>query len=141
MKSRAAASARRARSASRPPPVDAEVNTAPGNSPSSASRTDAPSGPRSVSTLLNTMRLGRSERPSEESVSRTTAMRSWMFGCPASATCTRRSASFSSSSVARNAATSVGGSLFTNPTVSDRRIAPPRGNVMRRVVGSSVAKG
>jgi len=45
-----------------------------------------------------------------------------------------------SSSVDRNASTRSCGSFETKPTVSEIVAARPPGNVIRRVVGSSVAK-
>ena len=50
-----------------------------------------------------------------------------------------RSASAISSSVARNAATSGVGSFWMKPTVSVESTSLPPGNLIRRVVGSSVA--
>ena len=60
-------------------------------------------------------------------------------GLDASTTCSSRSACIVSSSVARNAATSVCGSPRMNPTVSDRVIVPIGARKSRRVVVSRVA--
>ena len=51
-----------------------------------------------------------------------------------------RSASVTSSRVARNAATRSVGSSEMKPTVSDRIISSPDGRRTRRMVGSRVAK-
>jgi hypothetical protein len=51
-----------------------------------------------------------------------------------------RSASSTSSSVARKAATSVVGRSEMKPTVSDRITSVPSGSFTARMVGSSVAK-
>ena len=56
-----------------------------------------------------------------------------------SRTCRMMSASFTSSSVARNASTSSCGRLEMKPTVSDRIAGRPPGSLRRRMVGSSVA--
>mmetsp|Transcript_9611 Transcript_9611/g.21763 ORF Transcript_9611/g.21763 Transcript_9611/m.21763 type:complete len:212 (+) Transcript_9611:96-731(+) len=56
-----------------------------------------------------------------------------------STTRTIRSASTTSSSVARNASTTSVGSFCTNPTVSVRTTCPPPGSLSRLDVGSSVA--
>ena len=56
-----------------------------------------------------------------------------------STTCSMSAASVSSSSVARNAATSCVGSFWMNPTVSVNSTWFPDGNRTRRVTGSRVA--
>ena len=60
--------------------------------------------------------------------------------CEMSRTCRIRSASTTSSSVARKAATSMVGRLEMNPTVSDRMMRRPEGSFTSRMVGSRVAK-
>ncbi len=57
-----------------------------------------------------------------------------------SSTWMMRSASVTSSSVARKAATRSVGSFWMNPTVSVSSSSRPAGNSSLRVVGSSVAK-
>ena len=56
-----------------------------------------------------------------------------------SMTCNSKSASVTSSSVARKAATRVVGSFWMNPTVSVKRALRFSGRLTRRVVGSNVA--
>ena len=60
--------------------------------------------------------------------------------CEMSRTCKIRSASMTSSSVARNAATSVVGKSEMKPTVSDKMTRNPLGSSTARNVGSRVAK-
>src|SRR5438132_14228274 len=59
--------------------------------------------------------------------------------CDTSRTCKIRSASITSSSVARNAATNIVGRSEMNPTVSERMTRNPFGRSTARKVGSSVA--
>ena len=82
---------------------------------------------------------GCSPAPISPSTRRTASICSSRFGEAASATCTIRSASVTSSSVERNASTRSCGSLLTNPTVSETTARRRPGSSSRRVVGSSVA--
>ena len=59
--------------------------------------------------------------------------------CAMSRTCRMRSASTTSSSVARKAATSVVGRSEIKPTVSERMIRRPLASLTSRMVGSSVS--
>ncbi len=70
---------------------------------------------------------------------RTASIWSSSVGDEASATCSTRSASATSSSVDRKASTRSCGSLPTNPTVSEITARRLPGSSSRRVVGSSVA--
>src|SRR6185312_13182141 len=94
-----------------PAPVAADVAIAPGNAGGSAT----------ASTLLNANTTGFSSRPSSCRIVST--LRRWRSqpGFDASSTCTSRSASPSSSSVARNALINSSGSALMKPTVSATR--------------------
>ena len=72
-------------------------------------------------------------------ISTTSRACSTVSGCEMSRTCNTRSASSTSSSVARNAATNCVGKSEINPTVSERMTFRPDGSSIPRIVGSSVA--
>ncbi len=61
------------------------------------------------------------------------------FGSAALATCSKRSASLTTSRVERNDAIKLWGSLFINPTVSDNKISGFVNPFRDRVVDSNVA--
>ena len=81
-----------------------------------------------------------SARPTPSSTRITAAIIRSRSGCEASMTCRMRSASATSSSVARNAATSACGSRSMKPTVSDTSSSRPSGRRTCRTSGSSVTK-
>ncbi|MPN39721.1 hypothetical protein SDC9_187250 [bioreactor metagenome] len=93
-----------------------------------------------LSILLYTSILGVSSAPREPKTSSTTRICTSKYSLELSTTCSTRSASFTSSSVERNALTRSCGSLLMNPTVSLKRHSVPFGSVILRTIGSSVAK-
>ena len=140
---RAAAARRSAsRSASTPSPVSAETATTSSRRAASPSMPPR-SSPSSRSTLFHTSSRGgdsRSSRPRLASTASTSAACASLSGCAHVADMEdevgRRS---TSSSVARNAATSSVGRSDTKPTVSDRIALSNPGKRTSRMVGSSVA--
>src|SRR5258708_6404031 len=98
------------------------------------------STPRRRSTLFRARARGSPPGPISWSTCSTASTWRCIIGLDASTTWTSRSASATSSSVARKAATSVVGNRCTKPTVSVSKNSCPPASRMRRVVGSSVAK-
>ncbi len=84
------------------------------------------------------MIVGIPSMPSSERMDSTTLTCSGALRWVTSMTCSTAADSDISSSVARNAATSVVGSLWMKPTVSVSSAGLPDGSMMRRVTGSSV---
>src|SRR6266542_2825190 len=91
------------------------------------------------STLLSATTRGLPAAPRSASTFSTVSACSSAPGELTSRTCTIRSASVTSSRVARKAATRSVGSFWMKPTVSVRRSSRPVGSSTRRVVGSRVA--
>ena len=88
--------------------------------------------------MFSAVSVGMSPSPISSKIESTTIIRSGAFFWAESTTRRISDASASSSSVARKAATSAGGSLWMNPTVSVSSAARPDGRRIRRVTGSSV---
>jgi hypothetical protein len=131
--SRFTSASRRAGSTS---PVRAETSTASGRA---SWRARLLSGP-SWSTLFSTSMRGRPSAPISARTSSTAVSRSAMSLADASITCSIRSASVTSSSVARNATTSECGSFWMKPTVSTISASWPAARRARRTSGSRVMK-
>ena len=94
----------------------------------------------SRSALFSATIIGQPPAPISSNTCSTALIWLSMCGLAASTTCTSRSASATSSNVARKAATRTVGRRCTNPTVSVRRNSWPPVSRTRRVIGSSVAK-
>ncbi len=93
------------------------------------------------SSLFQTSSIGAvSATPRSRRIFWTSPACSSVFGWLMSRTCTIRSASSTSSSVARKAATNCVGRSLMKPTVSDKITSVPSGRLTARIVGSSVAK-
>ena len=118
---------------SSPVPVLADTGTAP----STRSAARAAGVTRSI--LLSTRNRGWRCASNSSSTRSTCSACSRSCGLETSETCTSSSARCTSSSVARNALTSVCGRLRMNPTVSESKTLRREGSVTERMVGSSVA--
>mmetsp|Transcript_50543 Transcript_50543/g.123263 ORF Transcript_50543/g.123263 Transcript_50543/m.123263 type:complete len:202 (+) Transcript_50543:364-969(+) len=93
-----------------------------------------------LSHLFRTMICGVSSTMSSSIILCTLQTCCLASGDDASTTCKIRLASSSSSRVARKDVTSLVGSFWIKPTVSVMSVSFPPGSLMRRVVGSRVAK-
>ena len=132
-----------ASNASSPCPDAADTKTG-GRSARDASCCSSPNrSPDTRSTLFQTSRMwlsaGRISMPRSPSTFSTSWACACVSSCAISRTCRIKSASMTSSSVARNAATSIVGRSEMNPTVSDKMMRRALGSFTSRIVGSSVA--
>ena len=132
-----------ASSAGSPCPVRAEISADPRRARRDLRQRLGPRrrrAGRSCSRPRSCRACASSSTPSSPRIARTFSAWISLSGWAMSRTCRIRSASSTSSSVARKAATSWCGRSEMKPTVSDRMTRRPPGSSTARIVGSSVAK-
>ena len=136
--------ANKARKSSTPSPVKADSDTTFSTWSRAARNNPARFSGGTASILFKTSTTRRSDpysTPKSCKIPTTSAFCAAWSGRAISRTCTIISAYCTCSNVARNDATKWVGKSAIKPTVSARIISLPSGNLTRRMVGSSVAKG